>query len=51
VERERRYPSDLTGRQWDIVEPLLPLIKSLGRLPKHPRRAMVDAILYVVGAR
>ena len=27
---------------------MLPLIKSPGRLPKHPRRAIVDAILYVV---
>jgi transposase len=48
MERERRYPSDLTDEQWEIVEPMLPLIKSPGRIPKHPRRAMVDAILYVV---
>src|SRR4051794_29016606 len=27
---------------------MLPLIKSPGRIPKHPRRAIVDAILYVV---
>jgi transposase len=48
VERERRYPSDLTDGQWEIVEPMLPLIKEPGRIPKHPRRAIVDAILYVV---
>jgi transposase len=48
VERERRYPSDLTDAQWGIVEPMLPLIKSPGRIPKHPRRAVVDATLYVV---
>jgi transposase len=48
VERERRYPSDLTDPQWEIVEPMLPLIKSPGRIPKHPRRAIVDVILYVV---
>jgi transposase len=48
VERQRRYPSDLTDAQWEIVEPMLPLIKSPGRIPKHPRRAIVDAILYVV---
>ena len=48
VERQRRYPSDLTDGQWEIVEPMLPLIKSPGRIPKHPRRAIVDAILYVV---
>ncbi|WP_369009924.1 transposase [Actinoplanes cyaneus] len=27
---------------------MLPLIKSPGPIPEHPRRAMVDAILYVV---
>jgi hypothetical protein len=48
MERQRRYPSDLTDEQWEIVEPMLPLIKSPGRIPKHPRRAIVDAILYVV---
>ena len=48
MERPRRYPSDLTDAQWEIVEPMLPLIKSPGRIPKHPRRAIVDAILYVV---
>jgi transposase len=44
---ERRHPSDLTDAQWEIVEAMLPLIKSPGRIPKHPRRAIVDAILYV----
>src|SRR4051794_29533774 len=48
MEREQRYPSDLTDAQWEIVEPMLPLIKSPGRIPKHPRRAIVDAILFVV---
>jgi transposase len=38
----------LTDAQWEIVEPMLPLIKEPGRIPKHPRRAIVDAILYVV---
>src|SRR4051794_16696807 len=48
MERQRRYPSDLTDARWEIVEPMLPLIKSPGRVPKHPRRTIVDAILYVV---
>jgi transposase len=38
----------LTDEQWEIVEPMLPLIKEPGRIPKHPRRTIVDAILYVV---
>jgi len=48
VERTRTYDSDLTDAQWEIIEPLLPLIKEPGRVPKHPRRNIVDAILYVV---
>jgi len=46
--RQRTYPSDLTDEQWEIIEPMLPLIKEPGRPPKHPRRDIVDAILYVV---
>ena len=46
--RERRYPSDLTDLQWEIIEPMLPLPKWMGRPFKHDRRDIVDAILYVV---
>ena len=46
--RERRYPSDLTDAQWEIIEPMLPLPKWMGRPFKHDRRDIVDAILYVV---
>ncbi len=42
------YPSDLTDAQWELVEPLLPAPKTGGRPEKHPRRLIVDAILYVV---
>jgi transposase len=42
------YPSDLTDQQWELVEPLLPPAKTGGRPEKHPRRLIVDAILYVV---
>ena len=42
------YPSDLTDQQWEVVEPLLPPVKTGGRPEKHPRRLIVDAILYVV---
>lgn len=46
--RERRYPSDLTDAQWALVEPFLPAPNTGGRREKHPRRDIVDAILYVV---
>lgn len=46
--RDRRYPSDLTDAQWELIEPLLAALRRGGRPEKHPRRAIVDAILYVV---
>jgi transposase len=48
VSREPRYPSDLTDDQWALVEPLLPPAGTGGRPEKHSRRAVVDAVLYVV---
>ena len=47
MDRQRTYPSDLTDEQWEIIEPMLPLIKEPGRIPKHPFRDIVDAILYI----
>jgi transposase len=47
-QRTRRYPSDTTAEQWALIEPLLPQVNTGGRPEKHPRRAIVDAILYVV---
>jgi transposase len=46
----RRYPTDLTNRQWAIVEPLLPEIEPLGpggRPQVHSKREIVNAILYL----
>src|SRR4051812_46958664 len=44
----RGYPSDLTDAQWELIEPLLPEPSTGGRPEKHPRREIVNAILYVV---
>jgi transposase len=48
VSRQPRYPSDLTDEQWALVELLLPPPGEGGRPEKHPRQAVVDAVLYVV---
>ena len=48
VARRARYPSDTSDEQWALIEPLLPQVKTGGRPEKHPRRSLVDAILYVV---
>ena len=46
------YSSSVTDAQWAILEPLLPAPGSTagrgGRPEKHCRRAIVDAILYIV---
>ncbi|MEV7905868.1 IS5 family transposase [Streptomyces anulatus] len=50
--RQRRYPSDMTGAEWALIEPLLPEpaceTRVGGQPEKHPRREIVDAIRYVV---
>lgn len=48
MSRQSCYPSDLTDDEWALVEPLLPPAGSGGRPEKHPRRDIVDAVLYVV---
>jgi putative transposase len=40
------YPTDLRDAEWAILEPLLPLPKSLGR-PRADLRAVLNAIRYV----
>ena len=44
----RVYPTDLTDAQWAVLEPLVPPPKPGGRPPKHPRRELVNAMLYVL---
>ena len=44
----RRYPTDLTDAEWAILEPHVPPPKPGGRPPAHPRRELVDAMLYVL---
>lgn len=48
----RRYPTDVTDRQWGLVEPLLPDPSPgpAGRPVVHDKREVVNAILYHVRA-
>ena len=43
----KAYPSDVTDRQWQDLEGLIPAVKSGGRPAKWSRREIVNAILYV----
>ena len=44
----RAYPSDLTDKQWEVLEPLIPQPSLDGRPPIYERREIVNAILYVL---
>jgi putative transposase len=42
------YSTSLSDQQWKQIEKLVPACKPGGRPEKHPRRSLVDGILYVV---
>ena len=42
------YPSELSLRQWAIIQPHFPRRKKVGRKRKHSFRVIFNAILYVV---
>jgi transposase len=42
----RRYPSDLTDRQWAAIAPLLPPDARTGRRRRQPLREVLDALNY-----
>jgi putative transposase len=42
----RRYPTDLTDAEWELLAPLIPAPKPGGRPPIHDRRELVDAMAY-----
>lgn len=45
-----RYSTDLTDNQWNLISDLVPRYLGIGRRLTHPRREVVNAILYVVRA-
>lgn len=45
----RLYPDDLSDEEWLIIEPILVNKKTKrGRKPKHSKRELLNAILYVL---
>jgi transposase len=45
---QEAYPSSLSEAQWKWIEPLVPGPKLFGRPPRYTKRAILDAIFYVV---
>ena len=48
MKRQHPYPSDLSDGEWHLLEPHIPAAKQGGRPAKYERRAIVNAILYVL---
>jgi putative transposase len=46
--RRKRYTSDLTDKEWAIIERLIPAAKAGGRPRTTNMRDVVDAIFYVL---
>jgi putative transposase len=42
----RRYPTDLTDAEWQLLAPLIPAAKPGGRPAIHDRRELVNAMAY-----
>lgn len=45
---QKRYPSDLSDKEWELLEPLIPAVKAGGRPATYARREIVNSILYVL---
>jgi putative transposase len=43
----KTYTTDLTDQEWDLIEPLLPGPKHLGRKIEYNRREILNAIFYL----
>jgi len=44
----RPYPTDLSDREWELIEPLLPKPKRRGPKPNVNLREIVNAIFYLL---
>ncbi len=45
---QKRYPSDLSDAEWELLSPLLPHAKATGRPCKYERREIVNALFYLL---
>mgnify|MGYP001578786908 CR=1 FL=1 len=46
--KRKGYPSDLTDKQWKVIESLIPAAKRGGRPRTTDMREMLNAVIYVV---
>ncbi|MDB5349873.1 MAG: transposase [Planctomycetota bacterium] len=50
MDTTKRYPTDLSNREWAQVERVVPAPKSGGRPAKYHRREITNALLYITRA-
>ena len=44
----RAYTTDLSDREWEVIEPHMPAPRAAGRPKIHPTREILDAVFYIV---
>jgi putative transposase len=48
MEPRKPYPTDLSDKEWDLIQHLVPTAKPGGRPEKYPKREILDAIFYIL---
>jgi putative transposase len=48
MEPRTPYPTDLSDREWALIHHLVPAAKPGGRPETYPKRAILEAILYIL---
>jgi putative transposase len=48
MEPRKPYPTDLSDKEWDLIQHLVPTAKPGGRPEKYPKREILDAICYIL---
>ena len=46
--RRKAYPTDLTDAEWEIISPLVPEVKPIGRPRQVDLREIINGIFYVL---
>jgi putative transposase len=47
MEPRKPYPTDLSDREWALIQHLVPAAKPGGRPETSPKREILDAIFYI----
>jgi putative transposase len=48
MEPRKPYPTDLSDREWALIQHLVPTAKPGGRPEQYPQREIFDAIFYIL---